>query len=242
MKHVILTGGSRGIGAELVLALLSAGYRVSTCSRKRSVFIEEVSKGSFSGNFYYSQLDMEDLAAYEAFVNGCIMWGGPLHGLINNAGIAMSGILATFPNVDSERIIRVNLLGPLAMARLAAGYFLRQRSGGRIINVSSIVGTRGYNGLAAYSSSKAGLDGLTRSLARELGRLQVTVNSIAPGYMKTEMSATLSQDRMAQIVNRTPLQRLGEPKDLVGLLLFLLSDAAAFITGQVILVDGGISS
>src|SRR5687768_16241340 len=99
MKHVILTGGSRGIGAELVLALLSAGYRVSTCSRNRSPFIEELSKGSFSGNFYYSQLDMEDVAAYETFLDGCITWGGPLHGLINNAGIAMAGILATFPNV-----------------------------------------------------------------------------------------------------------------------------------------------
>jgi 3-oxoacyl-[acyl-carrier protein] reductase len=236
-----VTGGSRGIGAELVLALLSAGYRVSTCSRNRSAFIDDLSNGPFSGDFSYWPLDMDQVAAYDRFVHDSVSWGGPLYALVNNAGIAMAGILATFPNVESERILRINLLGPIAMARLAAGCFLKQRSCGRIVNVSSIVGVRGYNGLTAYSSSKAGLDGLTRSLARELGPLQVTVNSIAPGYMKTDMSATLTQDRIAQIVNRTPLQRLGEPKDVVGLLLFLLSEAADFITGQVILVDGGIS-
>ncbi len=242
MKHVIVTGGSRGIGAEIVRDLLTAGYRVSTCSRTRTPSIEELSQGPFSAQFSHAELDMENLPAYGAFMKACVEWGGPLYGLVNNAGIAMAGILATFPNVESERILRVNLLGPLAMSRLAIGCMLKQRSGGRIINISSIVGSRGYNGLVAYSASKAGLDGLTRSLAREAGRLQVTVNSIAPGYMKTDMSATLSQDKMSQIVNRTPLQRLGEPSDVSGLLLFLLSDAANFITGQVILVDGGISA
>jgi 3-oxoacyl-[acyl-carrier protein] reductase len=225
----------------MVSGLLATGYRVSTCSRTPSGFIEEASNGPLSANFYYSRLDMEDITAYDDFLESSIARSGPLYGLVNNAGMAMAGVLATFPNVDSERILRVNLLGPLAMARLAVGCFLKQRTGGRIVNISSIIGSRGYNGLAAYSASKAGLDGLTRALAREVGRLQVTVNAIAPGYMKTDMSASLSQDRLAQIVNRTPLGRLGEPKDVMDLLLFLLSDAAAFITGQVILVDGGIS-
>lgn len=241
MQHVIVTGGSRGLGAAIVSGLLATGYRVSTCSRTPSEFIKESSNGPFSSRFHYSRLDMEDLTAFEGFLEAAIAWGGPLYGLVNNAGMAMAGVLATFPNVDSERILRVNLLAPLAMARLAVGCFLRQRTGGRIVNISSIIGTRGYNGLAAYSSSKAGLDGLTRALAREVGRIQVTVNSIAPGYLKTEMSSSLSQDQLAQVVNRTPLGRLGAPKDVVDLLLFLLSDAAAFITGQVILVDGGIS-
>lgn len=241
IKHVIVTGGSRGLGAETVSGLLAAGHRVSTCSRTPSAFIEELSNGPLSANFRYSRLDMGDLTAYDAFLEASVAWGGPLYGLVNNAGMAMAGLLASSRDADSERILRVNLLGPLAMSRLAAGCFLRQRTGGRIVNISSIIGSRGYKGLAAYSSSKAGLDGLTRALARELGRLQVTVNSIAPGYMKTDMSVEFTQDQLAQIVNRTPLKRLGTPKDVVGLLLFLLSDAAAFITGQVILVDGGLS-
>lgn len=243
MRHVIVTGGSRGLGAEAVRSLLKEGYFVSACSRTKSPFIESVEDDpQLRERFYYRPLDLEHTGAYERFVDDCVAHGGPLYGLVNNAGIAMAGVLATFPNADSERILRVNLLGPLAMSRAAIRHFLRTRTGGRIVNISSIIGSRGYNGLAAYSASKAGLDGLTRALARELGRLNITVNSIAPGYVRTEMSATLSQGQLDQIIRRTPLGRLAEPSDITGLLCFLLSDAAAFITGQVILVDGGTSA
>ncbi len=242
MRHIIVTGGSRGLGADAVRSLIDEGYFVSTCSRVKSEFIADLERDpGRSGRFYYRPLDLEQIDTYEPFLNECVERGGPLFALVNNAGIAMSGVLATFPNIDSERILRVNLLGPIVMSRAASRHFLRSRGGGRIVNISSIIGSRGYNGLSAYSSSKAGLDGLTRSLARELGRLRVTVNSIAPGYVRTDMSAALSEGQMDQIVRRTPLGRLGEPSDMTGLLRFLLSDAAAFITGQVILVDGGIS-
>jgi 3-oxoacyl-[acyl-carrier protein] reductase len=242
MKHVIVTGGSRGLGAAAVRALIDEGYFVSTCSRTKTEFIADLEKDDDrSARFFHTLLDMEGVEGYERFMATCIERGGPLYALVNNAGMAMEGVLATFPNVESERILRVNLLAPLAMSRAAIRSFLRTRNGGRIVNISSIIGTRGYNGLSAYSASKAGLDGLTRSLARELGRLRVTVNSIAPGYVRTTMSATLSEGQMDQIVKRTPIGRLGETSDTTGLLLFLLSDAAAFITGQVILVDGGIS-
>src|SRR5690606_32816927 len=115
----------------------------------------------------------------------------------------------------SERILQVNLLGALQVARATADQLVRQGSGGRIINISSIIGTRGYNGLAAYSASKAGMDGMTRALARELGRRQITVNSVAPGYVKTEMSSTLSAAQLAQIVGRTPLGRLPSAEDVL---------------------------
>ena len=242
MRHVIVTGGTRGLGAAAVRSLLDEGYFVSTCSRAKNEFIVALEQDpGFRGRFSYAPLDMEQVDKYDRFIDACVERGGPLYALVNNAGIAMAGVLATFPNIDSERILRVNLLGPLAMSRVAIRHFLRDRNGGRIVNISSIIGTRGYNGLSAYSASKAGLDALTRSLARELGRIRVTVNSIAPGYVRTDMSATLSEGQMDQIVKRTPLGRLGEAGDMAGLLRFLLSDGAAFITGQVILVDGGIS-
>ena len=135
----------------------------------------------------------------------------------------------------------MNLLGSLYCARAALRYMLNRESGGRIINISSIIGSRGYTGLAAYSASKAGLDGLTRSLAREVGRRQITVNSIAAGYMKTAMSAGLSSQQLDQIARRTPLGRLAETADIVPLVLFLLGDGATMITGQTITVDGGVS-
>jgi 3-oxoacyl-[acyl-carrier protein] reductase len=243
-KHLIVTGGSRGLGEAMVRRMLADGYRVSTCSRKQTPFIEEMfAHPRYRERFRWASCEIGGAAEADRFLKDSMEWAGEdkLYGLVNNAGIAMAGILATFPNVDSERIIRVNLLGAIEMARAASQVLLRQGSGGRIINISSIIGSRGYNGLAAYSASKAGLDGLTRALARELGRRQITVNAVAPGYVRTEMSSTLSSGQLAQIVNRTPLGRMATENDVVGVVMFLLSDEGAFITGQTIMVDGGIS-
>jgi 3-oxoacyl-[acyl-carrier protein] reductase len=160
---------------------------------------------------------------------------------VNNAGVAQTGILASFPNRETEKILRVNLFGAIQVARATSEHMLRSGKGGRIINISSIIGSRGYNGMTAYSASKAGMDGLTRSLARELGRRQITVNSVAPGYVLTEMSSVLTPVQLNQIVNRTPLGKLAEDEDVTNLVRFLLSDGARMITGQTILVDGGVS-
>jgi 3-oxoacyl-[acyl-carrier protein] reductase len=244
-KHVIVTGGSRGLGATMVRRLLAAGYRVSTCSRSKTPFIDEmIAHPAYRQRFLWTACEVGVATEVDRFVKDAVAAAedAKLYGLVNNAGIAMAGILATFPNVDSERILRVNLLGAIEMARAVSQVLLRQDGGGRIINISSIIGSRGYNGLAAYSASKAGLDGLTRALARELGRRQITVNAIAPGYVQTDMSSTLSAGQLAQIINRTPLGRLVSAEDVVGLVMFLLSDDAAFITGQTIMVDGGIST
>jgi 3-oxoacyl-[acyl-carrier protein] reductase len=243
-KHIIVTGGSRGLGAAIIEGLLASGYRVSTCSRSKSSFIEKIEQDErHRSDFFWQASTVGDEDQADSFVRACIEWAGDscLYGLINNAGIAMAGILATFPNVETEKILRVNLLGSIQMARLVSQYLVRFNKGGRIINISSIIGSRGYNGLSVYSASKAGLDGFSRALAREVGRRQITVNSIAPGYIRTDMSSTLNAGQLAQIVNRTPLGRLGIESDVVGLVNFLLSDNAAFITGQTIHVDGGIS-
>jgi 3-oxoacyl-[acyl-carrier protein] reductase len=243
MRHVIVTGGSRGLGEVLVEGLLESGYRVSACSRTQTEFIGRMQASERLGpRFFWQECAVGEEDDVNRFVSSACAWASDsLHGLINNAGIAQAGILATFPNVSSEEILRVNLLGAIQMARAASRQFLQSDAGGRIINISSIIGSRGYNGLAAYSASKAGLDGLTRALARELGRLQVTVNSIAPGYFETEMSAGLSGEQLGQIVRRTPLGRLATGQDILALVRFLLSDEAAFITGQTIRVDGGVS-
>ena len=228
----------------MVRRMLADGYRVSTCSRSKTPFIDEMlAHPDYRDRFLWAACTVGEAEETNRFVREVMAWAGQdkLYGLVNNAAIAMAGILATFPNLESERILRVNLLGAIEMARAVSQVLLRQNSGGRIINISSIIGSRGYNGLAAYSASKAGLDGLTRALARELGRRQITVNALAPGYVETEMSSTLSAGQLAQIVNRTPLGRLATPGDVVGAVMFLLGDDAAFITGQTIMVDGGIS-
>jgi 3-oxoacyl-[acyl-carrier protein] reductase len=243
-RHVIVTGGSRGLGAAMIQGLLEDGYRISTCSRKKSENIARLLEDQELGKrFFWGPCEVGEADQVESFVRDAVAWAGSdgVYGLVNNAGIAQAGILTSFPNLESEKIIKVNLLGAIQMARAVSQHLLRNTGGGRIINISSIIGSRGYNGLSAYSASKAGMDGLTRALARELGRRQITVNSVGPGYVKTEMSSTLNNVQLAQIVNRTPLRRLASEEDVLALVRFLLSDGAGMITGQTILVDGGVS-
>ncbi len=242
MKHIIVSGGSRGLGLSIVQDLLQSGYKVSSCSRSKTSTVEQLE--AFYPHFKWFQAEIGDAQQTVSFVQQACLWadGTPLWGLINNAGIAKEGVLATFPNVDSEQLIQINLTGALYLAREALRVFLQQNSAGRIINISSIIGSRGYTGLAAYSASKAGLDGLTRALARENGRRNITVNSVAPGYLDTEMSSTLSDHKRQQIIRRTPMHRLGNVDDITPTIHFLLSDGAAFITGQTITIDGGITT
>lgn len=242
MKHVIVSGGSKGLGLGIVKHLLKCGYQVSTCSRSKTSEIERLENEYAC--FKWFQTKIGDAQQTTEFVKAACERANqiPLWGLVNNAGVAKEGVLATFPNIESDDLLQVNLHGALYLARDVLRVFLRQNSPGRIINISSIIGTRGYTGLAAYSASKAGLDGLTRALARENGRRNITVNSIAPGYLDTEMSSTLSDTKRQQIIRRTPMHRLGTVDDITPAIAFLLSDDAAFITGQTITIDGGITN
>lgn len=238
-RHVIVTGGSRGLGLAIVTALLGAGYRVSTCSRSLGDALPALLEQA-GEDLFWQQADIGDSDSTGRFIQAAIAQLGAPWGLVNNAGIARDGILATLPLVEVDRLIQTNLTGSIQMARGVLRQMLGRAGGGRIINISSIIGQRGYTGLAAYAATKAGLDGLTRALAREVGRRHITVNSVAPGYLDTEMSGTLSAGQRDQIVRRTPLGRLGTAADVVPLILFLLGDQAGFITGQTLTIDGGI--
>ena len=239
-SHVVISGGSRGLGEAFTDGLLSAGYAVSTFSRRPTPFIERLQSGDARDRFHFSQADMTDPASLARFTRQAFERFGPPWGLVNNAGVARDQVHPLESDTAIFETVGINLTGALVLTKLCSRAMLTRRRG-RIVSISSIVGLRGYRGLVTYSATKAALDGMTRALARELGEAGITANSIAPGYMETELSASLDERHRRQIIARTPLGRLGQVADCVPLLLFLLSDAAAFITGQTLVVDGGIT-
>jgi 3-oxoacyl-[acyl-carrier protein] reductase len=240
-KVAIVSGGSRGLGKGFVEALLGAGYRVATFSRSPSDFTERLSQDpQYGGRFLYQSLDLTNSQQLHAFVKRVLAEYGQLDVLVNNAAIARDGLLPLMREEDVDQVLSVNLGSAIKLTRACVRHMLTS-GGGKVINVSSIIGQRGYRGLGVYAATKGGLDALTRSLARELGERGIAVNSIAPGYLRTEMTHGLDDRQMEQIVRRTPLGRLGEVADVVPLLLFLCGDGSTFITGQTFVIDGGLT-
>lgn len=223
----------------LVRHFLEKGDVVASFSRSRTAFVEEM-EGAYKDRFRFGAIDATNSENVHAFVRELHEQHSRIDILINNAGVAYDGPIATFADERFEKLIDINLTSALLLTKWVVRFMLL-RASGNIINISSIIGERGYAGLAAYSASKAGMLGMTRSLARELGGKNINVNAIAPGYLDTEMSSTLSDAQKQQIIRRTPLGRLGTAKDVVLVADFLTSGAAKFITGQTITVDGGIT-
>jgi 3-oxoacyl-[acyl-carrier protein] reductase len=238
-RHVIISGGSRGLGRAIVSGLLESGYRVSTFSRTRSEFIEKLAGNEGNERFFFAPADLADGPSVAAFLKSAYAKFGNPYGLINCAAIAADGVLATMPEESIRKLLAVNGEGTLRLTRLVVRKMLVANAGGVILNVSSISSLRGFKGMSVYAFTKGGMDAFTRALARELGEQNIRVNSIAPGYYDTEMSSGLSENQKAQILRRTPLGRLGVPEDVVGSVLFLLSEKASFLTGQVLVIDGG---
>lgn len=239
MKVALISGGSKGLGAALVERFLANGFKVATCSRtptEQTVAWEK----RHGDNFYFEALSLNDRPACRQYVRNIQQRLGDVSVLVNNAGVANTAVLALADDDAIDRVIDTNLKGTFYLTRLVCRPML-SLGWGRIINISSIVGLSGYRGLSVYSATKAGLDGFTRSLARELGSRNITVNSVAPGYLTTEMTEELDERQRGQIIGRTPMGRMGTARDVAGAVQFLASEDASFITGQVLVVDGGIS-
>ena len=243
VRVVVVTGGSRGLGAGLVQTFLDAGDRVATCSRSSTPATDAWTKDpALAERFeYVPGVDLADRAACASFVHRVLDRFGRIDALVNNAGLARDGVLGTFADADVDAVVDLNVKGTVQMTKLVVRRMLLQGSG-RVINISSIVGLSGYRGLSVYGATKAAIDGFTRAMARELGSRGITVNAVAPGYLRTEMTHGLDEEQMGQIARRTPAGRLGEVEDVAGVVRFLASDDARFITGQVIVVDGGLTA
>jgi 3-oxoacyl-[acyl-carrier protein] reductase len=240
-KVALVTGGSRGLGAGLVDAYLAAGYCVSTCARSETDAVREWAENPDTRErFEFTAADVSDRADAERYVKEAVARWGHVDALVNNAGVAREGVIGLFGDDEIDQVVDLNLKGTVYVTRAASRAMLARRSGA-IVNVSSVVGVSGYRGLAVYSATKAALDGLTRALARELGSRGITVNSVAPGYLRTEMSHGLTAEQLGQIARRTPLGRLGESTDVARAVLFLTDPSNTYITGQVLVVDGGLS-
>jgi 3-oxoacyl-[acyl-carrier protein] reductase len=238
-RVIVVSGGSRGLGLAFVRHFLDLEDCVATCSRSATKEIAAwETDANLTQRFSFRCVDASDAAAIRTFVQFVFERFGRIDALINNAGVAYDGVLATMPEEQIDQMLQINLRAALLFAKECSRFMLLA-DGGAIINISSIIGERGFSGLAAYAATKAGMLGMTRALARELGPRNIRVNAVAPGYLETELSKTLSPHQREQITRRTPLGRLGRVEDVVPAVDFLLSPAAAFLTGQILTIDGG---
>jgi len=242
-KVAIVTGASRGIGREIAIQLAAQGALLvinytsnDTAARETLATVEAV-----GGEGIIVQADVKNMAQCENLVKTALEKYNKVDILVNNAGITRDNLAVRMRAEEWREVLDTNLTGAFNCAKAAIRPFIRQRQGGRIINMASIIGLMGGVGQANYAAAKAGLIGLTKSLARELASRQITVNAVAPGYIDTAMTAVLSDELKETITKQIPLGRRGKPEDVAQLVLFLASDRAAYITGQVIAVDGGLA-
>jgi 3-oxoacyl-[acyl-carrier protein] reductase len=236
---VLVSGGSRGLGLEIVEHLLGRGEKVATFARKPTPEVAALER-KHPDRFHFGTLDMAKAEGIEPYVTKLVAERGPIWGLVNNAAVGQDHMLANMPPGKVNEILQINLVSTILLTRAVVRNMVREGTAGRVVNVSSICGMRGFPGLTVYSATKAGLDGFGRSLARELGSRGILVNSVAPGFFESEMSNILSPEQMDTIRRRSPTGHLTETQEIVPVVdLLLFGDSN--ITGQVVPVDGGSS-
>jgi 3-oxoacyl-[acyl-carrier protein] reductase len=233
----LVTGGSRGIGRAIAEELAAAGARVAVAARDLTRAEEAAAALPGEGHRAY-RVDVADPAAVDALVAAVEQDFERLDILVNNAGVTRDNVLFRLKNEDWDLVVDTNLRGAFAAIRAAARGMVRRRYG-RIVNISSVVGLVGNRGQANYAAAKAGLLGLTKAVAKELASRNVLVNAVAPGYIETDMTAALSEEARQALLSQIALGRLGTPRDVAAAVRFLVGPGAAYITGQVLVVDGG---
>ncbi|MBR0828884.1 SDR family NAD(P)-dependent oxidoreductase [Bradyrhizobium manausense] len=237
MRNVLVTGGSRGIGLAIAKRLAGTGFNVIAAARRES---EELlaAKSEADGRLHFRACDLAVIDAIPAFAKLLRDEFGPIYGLINNAGLGTEGLLATMHNSEIEALVQLNVLSPIILSK----YVVRQMMAdgeGRIINISSIIASTGYNGLSVYGATKAAATGFTRSLAREVGKVGITVNAIAPGFIDTELTHNLSDEGRKRIAGRSALRRLPDTDDVARMVEYLLGEGGRNVTGTVFTIDAG---
>jgi 3-oxoacyl-[acyl-carrier protein] reductase len=241
MRNVIVTGGSRGLGLGIARKLASAGYCAIAVARKQNDELTAAMKEAETaapGSFHFFPFDLASIDGIPDLVKTLRKNFGPIYGLVNNAGVSFEGVLATMPVSQIEQLVRVNTLSPIVLTKQVVRSMMADGCG-RIVNMSSVTAFTGYSGLSAYGATKASIIGFSRSLAREVGRIGITVNSVAPGFIETDMTQALSEEQRQQIQRRSALKRLADVDDIANAVEFLLSDKAKNITGTVLTVDAG---
>lgn len=235
----IVTGGSRGIGLGIARELARAGARIAVVARNGGRAEAAAAGLEGEGHAAYS-CDIADSRACKKTVSAVESGQGPVAILVNNAGITRDNIVLRMRDDDWSGVIDTNLGGAFNMIRAVARGMMKRRAGS-IVNVTSVIGLMGNAGQANYAASKAGLHGLTKSVARELATRNIRCNAVAPGFIRTDMTADLAEARVAELKDRIPAGRLGDPEDVAGVVRFLAGPSAGYITGQIIAVDGGMT-
>lgn len=239
-KVVFVTGGSQGIGASIVKAFYNCGSKVYFCGRNEEKLIslsKELSE-TCGGTYGYFVGDVTDYKKIEEMLDKIIKQEGRIDILVNNAGVTKDNIILRMKEEEWDTVINTNLKGAFFFTKAVLKYMIKQKSG-KIINISSVVGSMGNPGQGNYCASKAGIEGFTRAIAREVASRGITVNAVAPGYIITPMTDILPDNVKNNLMNMIPLGRLGKPEDIANAVLFLASNMADYITGQVLHVNGG---
>jgi len=237
MKLIVVTGASKGLGLAICIRLLNENYKVVGISRSQTKEFESLQK-EFPETLFRVEYDFANTDDIQNLVRTITKAHGKIYGLINNAALGHDGVLGTMHEAQIKELIAVNVLAPILITKYASRSMLMKLQG-RVINIGSIIASTGFNGLSVYGATKASLSGFTKSLARELGKAKITVNTVAPGYMKTAMTSGLEGEKLKSIERRSPLGHLATVEDIAGTVSYLLSSDAKNITGTTITVDAG---